>query len=90
MDPPAVTVSLEVRQFSLRLDGFVKLKCLNCGCRLSWQQPELTNPNRLLGVCSGCRLWHLLDMSCGEDQMLFVKFADPQCIRDLMLMHQKR
>jgi hypothetical protein len=36
--------------------------CPDCHHPLDFHQPDLSLPNRLLGICESCRAWLLLDI----------------------------
>ncbi len=56
-----VSAELEVLQFSAAVELHA-LKCPYCSLPLSLSQPDLTSPERLIGVCETCKHWFLIDI----------------------------
>ena len=42
-------------------NGLVSPRCQKCEAELTVHQPEETRPDQLLGTCSGCGAWHLIE-----------------------------
>ena len=43
-----------------------QLGCQTCGSDLEWHQPDIDDPSRLLGICSECRGWLIMDLPRGS------------------------
>lgn len=56
-------VSFEIRPLDVNSWPPAGCACLGCGSRLDWSQPSSHAPDRLLGACSRCGEWHLLEVS---------------------------
>src|SRR5262249_41236258 len=59
MNDPVVTLPLA------RFEGAARAGCPGCGSPLELHQPDPERPGRLLGPCSGCGTWSLLDVVSG-------------------------
>ena len=55
-----------------------ELRCLACSAGLDWQQPDIQNPDRLLGVCPGCGGWHLLHIHADQARATFLLLCNGQ------------
>ncbi len=44
-------------------DGCLKPACLKCKSTLELHQPDLTTPERLLGICAVCHSWTMVEES---------------------------
>ncbi len=82
MDPHTVRVSLVIRRLSLPLKCLAELRCFDCDVILKWHQPDLGAPDRILGACSACGRWHLLDVSIEADDALFLLIPDGDHLRN--------
>lgn len=52
--------------------GLLSIDCPRCGSALDLSLPDHTAPDRLLGICFGCRVWYLID----ERQHLIATLPD--------------
>ena len=50
--------------------------CLNCDQPLGLSQPENEEPERLIGTCSGCGRWYLLDWHPGSNEGVMLLLPD--------------
>lgn len=82
--PEIVAVPLQVR---LATDpvGSNAGCCDSCRGPLVLHQPDEKAPNRLLGVCSGCGAWMLIEMLSDNGHCLVVQLPDPQTLSRLTL-----
>jgi hypothetical protein len=56
-----VTISLD----RIRLRAISHVRCPRCRSSLEFHQPDPDLSERLLGVCEGCKVWHLVDVAGG-------------------------
>lgn len=59
--PRTVRFQLNVSRFWNDPDLPDGIPCLACGDFLLIHQPDVNDPDRLLGTCDGCGSWHLID-----------------------------
>ena len=78
-----VTANLDVLRFPVPSKIPAGVTCLNCSARLVLHQPDEDAPERLLGVCAGCRHWFLLDLLPDLTEGVMVRLPDIQVIREL-------
>jgi hypothetical protein len=64
VDP--VVVSLEL----FPLDNLFEVECPKCSAPLVLHQPDIDLPEHMLGVCSECQAWYLLNASAGVMALL--------------------
>ena len=50
----------------IRVDYLNEALCARCHSLLDRHQPDDDRPDRLLGTCTECGLWHLIDQRSGE------------------------
>jgi hypothetical protein len=55
-----VRLTLTAARLTWRTDSTFELDCLECGTELDVHQPDLEQPDRLLGTCEACGAWYLL------------------------------
>ena len=48
-----------------------QLGCQKCDSKLEWHQPDIDDADRLLGICSECRVWHILDLPSEDEPVVF-------------------
>ena len=70
--PLTASVSLTMARFSTPRDRFSGVMCLSCEIDLDLHQPDPGSPDRLLGICSGCQHWFILDLVPDEDEGVMV------------------
>ncbi len=79
----SVPLHLEYRHpvgSDLELSGYL---CLRCESNLDINQPEAEVPDRLLGVCSDCGSWYLIDIDPEtESDIVVMRIPDAQELRD--------
>ena len=76
-----IKVSLAKKRFATLTADLALFRCLSCDAALDLQQPDVSFPDRLLGVCPGCRDWHVLDMELTEEPGVMVRLPDPASLR---------
>ncbi len=57
------------------------IHCLACGEGLDVNQPDLADPDHLLGTCPACGSWHLLAWGEGEEAGLICRLPDWSALR---------
>ena len=61
-----VLAPLDVLPFPGLLEAGAAVPCLHCSSPLTLHQPDAESPDRLLGVCEGCKHWYLVDLLPGQ------------------------
>lgn len=46
----------------IRFEVASEVLCAHCQTPLEHHQPDVEQPDRLLGTCSGCGAWYLIDL----------------------------
>lgn len=68
----SITWSIRALSVAFDPDGTSTLRCMACGSALDLHQPDATQPDRLLGTCSGdhgpCGCWHMIDLTPDQKQ----------------------
>ena len=84
---PAKNVSMElvVLHFPMAVDHFRRAHCRNCDLPLFLSQPNLTSPERLLGVCEECGRWFVIDLITDQTEGLLWRVPDTEVIRQLFV-----
>jgi len=66
------SISLAVSKVQLEAGGqahdLESFRCQSCSLDLAIHQPDFRNPDRLLGMCPGCRGWSLIE--CHPDNSM--------------------
>ena len=65
-------VSLAIVRVETGCDNKCAFMCMSCVCSLELYQPDSRFPDRLLGVCSKCEHWHIIDLIPDEDEVVMV------------------
>jgi hypothetical protein len=63
-------VSLCVIDLPSSRKSLSRVRCPNCGYRMSVHQPDPQSPERLLGTCPACKSWYLMD--CVDNVMFLI------------------
>jgi hypothetical protein len=79
----AVSVSLSVSRFTFRPTRIAQVRCTDCHTPLTVHQPDEGQPSRLLGTCSGCGHWYLMDCAQGHDESVMAQLPDGDSLRDV-------
>ena len=74
--PLTASVSLTMARFSTPRDRFSSVMCLACEIALDLHQPDPESPDRLLGICSGCQHWFILDLVPDEGDGVMVRVPE--------------
>lgn len=77
----SVPASLDVIPFARAADDPDSIGCPDCGMPLDTHQPDVDSPDRLVGVCLGCRRWYMILADPGEADVLMVLLPDRQWFR---------
>jgi hypothetical protein len=64
--PRRVLTVLDVILFSAPQGDLAWVRCANCRKSLDLSQPDGDFPERLLGVCTSCRRWALIELAADE------------------------
>jgi hypothetical protein len=87
LDPPRkIAPSLDVIPFLVPPRESEDL-CTNCRAVLYLIQPDAELPDRLLGVCKGCKHWYLIDTVPDVSEGTMVRLPDVHVIRSLSRMN---
>ncbi len=78
-----VPTELDILQFPVSSEHTLGSHCLNCSSTLALSQPDLTLPERLLGVCEQCKSWFLIDLVPDQSAGLLLRLPDTEVIRQL-------
>ncbi len=70
--PVEASVSLAIAHVRTRCDDIHHFMCIACNGSLGLHQPDPAFPDRLLGVCTGCQRWHILDLIPDKDDAVIV------------------
>ena len=83
-DLPIKKVSdLEVLRSPAAVQGPVRARCVNCSLPLSLSQPDINSPERLLGVCSKCKHWFLIELIPNQTEGFLCRLTEIELIRQL-------
>ncbi len=78
-----VLAKLDVLRFDLGVERSARARCLNCSRPLSLSQPDLSSPDRLLGICVQCKHWFLVDLIPDMTEGFMCRLPDVEVIRSL-------
>ena len=78
-----VPTELHVLRFPAIVEHPVRAHCLNCDVPLSLSQPDLSSPDRLLGVCKQCQHWFLIHLMPDQTEGFLGRLPDIELIRHL-------
>jgi hypothetical protein len=78
-----VTANLEILRFPTPFESSVGANCLNCSWPLELSQPDLSLPERLLGICERCKHWFLVDLIPDQNEGIIARLPETQVIRSL-------
>jgi hypothetical protein len=62
------SVMFELRLYPL--ESFFHVECPSCRTPLLLHQPDISVPDRMLGICCDCQDWYLMDNLAGTMAML--------------------
>jgi hypothetical protein len=80
-----VSAELDVLRFPSADQHRIEAHCLKCSSPLSLFQPDLSTPERLLGVCERCKHWFLVDLIPDLTEGVLSRLPDIEVIRQLSL-----
>jgi len=78
-----VSAELDVLRFPSAVQHRIGAHCLKCSLPLSLFQPDLSAPERLLGVCERCKHWFLVDLIPDLTEGVLSRLPDIEVIRSL-------
>jgi hypothetical protein len=81
--PRRVLAPLDLLPFPRLPEVAVGLACPHCSSSLTLHQPDPESPDRLLGVCGGCKHWYLIDPSTDRDDGVLLGLPDDKLVRAL-------
>jgi hypothetical protein len=70
--PRRVPAVLDVIPFSAPEGDLAWVRCADCRKSLELSQPDGDFPERLLGVCTSCRRWALVELAADEAEAVMV------------------
>ena len=70
--PRRILASLDVIPFGQVPEDPAWLNCTLCREPLALNQPDTDSPEHLVGVCEGCRRWHLIQLEPDGDGAILV------------------
>lgn len=70
-------------------DGFVSPFCQKCQTELDIHQPQEHDPNELLGTCSQCGCWHLIQVAPGGAEALLINLPSVEFVRETLAKARK-
>jgi hypothetical protein len=59
--------------------------CLACGGSLELHQPDISSPDRMVGICTKCRCWYLLDAIPGRNRAVMVRLPDGETLQKALI-----
>jgi len=74
---------LAVLPFPGLLQSLSRIPCPHCSSRLTLHQPDVESADRLLGVCEGCKRWHLVDLLPDCPDGILTGLPDREVVRAL-------
>ncbi len=77
----SISVVLGLFRFPSLTNGGVR--CPDCEGALVLHQPDVRNPDRLLGVCKRCSDWFLMDLRPDQTAWMVVTLPDAAFSRDV-------
>jgi hypothetical protein len=80
-----VSAELDVLRFPSAVRHRIGAHCLKCSLPLSLFQPDLSSPERLLGICERCKHWFLIDLIPDLTEGVLSRLPDIEVIRQLSL-----
>ena len=78
-----VPAELHVLRFPVAVEHPVRARCVNCDVPLSLSQPDLSSPDRLLGVCEQCKHWFFIHLIPDRTEGILCRLPDIEVIRQL-------
>jgi hypothetical protein len=70
--PHRLSITWKLTVLEVSAAGLVEACCQKCRCPLDVHQPGENQPNHLLGTCSECGSWHMIELSAdGLEAYLF-------------------
>ncbi len=81
--PRRVLAPLDLLPFPRPRQAHAPIACPNCSSPLTLHQPDPESPERLLGVCDGCKHWYLVDLPVGRADGVLVGLPDDEVVRAL-------
>ncbi len=77
------SVSVVLGLFLIPSHAKVGVRCPSCTKALVLHQPDQENPDRLLGVCTRCEDWFLMDLGPDEAAWIVVPLPDAAFFRSV-------
>ena len=71
-----VAVTLTMVRFSTLPQNYDEGRCLACDGSLDLHQPDVRDPERVVGVCEVCGNWYLIDLIPDTDDAVMVALPD--------------
>jgi len=59
--------------------------CLYCGESLELHQPDIGSPDRMVGICTKCGCWYLLDAIPGRNRAVMVRLPDGETLQKVLI-----
>jgi hypothetical protein len=85
MTLPRTTRRIEAPVLTARVDtgpdAPAVVLCPGCDLPLELHQPDHHDPQRLLGICSHCRAWHVIDLDLERGQAILVLVPGSDALR---------
>lgn len=78
--PRTIAPTLAAARFPGCSDGPTPAECLGCGSTIEVHQPEVGEPDRLLGVCDWCGRWYLLDCFPEANEFIMVSLPEREAV----------
>jgi hypothetical protein len=69
---PRVIAFSPTAELAMASEMTFKTPCLKCKNPLDLHQPDLTKPERLLGICPNCHSWMLVDESNNQPRLTLI------------------
>jgi hypothetical protein len=81
--PRRVLAPLDLLPFPRLPEVAVGLACPHCSSSLTLHQPDPESPDRLLGICEGCKRWYLVDFAPDQAHGFLVGLPGAEVVRAL-------
>src|SRR5690242_3353116 len=88
-DARTTAFPLTIHPFSRLPEDLDDGGCLACGASLELHQPDIDSPDRMVGICTKCGCWYLLDTIAGTDEAVMVGLPDGEALRKALVSHRQ-
>ena len=84
-----ISISWNVESLAISADGFVSARCQKCETELEIHQPQENDPQELLGTCTHCGCWHLIQVAPDGTEALLFNIPGIDFVRETLAQARK-